>query len=443
MDLPDVKAGMAIMAEHIRRLNASITQTRVRPGVGYMVKESNGGTSLVINPRLFGNGGGQPCPFTVTDVSEPKTGGGLTLKIQISQDPVLGTITPANPDGRYPDGMSGDPDAPAYKITLNNDEEVLYVYVNIQVNQLAEILPASTAITISVDKEFTQGNSTYQKFLAAIVEKKLDDEGKAYISEIQNLCPLVFAHPAPPCPFLVEDDSRDGSVRVTVRSGLVANALPDNMTLPNTFSITLSTSRTFWVIYCGMVVIDGVIQTGPGNITIFASDAYQISTVNYVYFKLAQLNLSQRANGDWYVSYILNTCAVPFLATGGAQRVCDYFALSDASEGSVLKVQVAQNQIANRFPQGMGLGYPAFKLTISQSSYIYAKIAYNINTLEILPDEDAITILQSSSIEENTSSSVYILIGTVVTGGDPLRITQIQSVCSQPEPNACNLAWTS
>ena len=443
MDIPEFRRGLELTSKELNRLSDAVRGASVTSVIGGRFTRTPGGTTIIVDPQAMGGGATQSCPFKVSDVSEPNPQGGLILKIEISQDPVLGTISLANPDGRYPNGMSADPDAPAYKITLNNDAEVLYVYVNIQVDQLAEILPASTAITISVDKEFTQGSSTYQKFLVAIVEKKLDDDQKAYISEIQNLCPLVFAHPAPPCPFLVEDDSRDGSVRVTVRSGLVANALPDNMTLPNTFSITLSTSRTFWVIYCGMVVIDGVIQTGPGNITIFASDAYQISTVNYVYFKLAQLNLSQRANGDWYVSYILNTCAVPFLATGGAQRVCDYFALSDASEGSVLKVQVAQNQIANRFPQGMGLGYPAFKLTISQSSYIYAKIAYNINTLEILPDEDAITILQSSSIEENTSSSVYILIGTVVTGGDPLRITQIQSVCSEPKPNACNLAWTS
>jgi hypothetical protein len=226
-----------------------------------------------------------------------------------------------------------------------------------------------------------------------------------------------------------------------VRSGLVANALPDNMTLTDTFTVTLATTQSFWVIYCGMVVNDGVIQTGPGNITIFASDSYQTNTPTYIYFKLAQLNLSQRTNGDWYVSYILNTCAVPFVAGGGS--TCAYFEVTDASEPSVIKVKVAQNLIAGRWPEGMGLGFPPFLLTLSGNSYIYAKIAYDTTTLQILTDSDAITILQASSIQQNTADSVYILLATVVTGGDPKRITQINSVCTQPQPNPCNLAWTS
>jgi hypothetical protein len=442
MDLPDVKAGMAIMAEHIRRLNAAITQTRVRPGVGYLVKESNGGTSLVINPKLFGSGGAaQPCPFSVTDVSEPKPSGGLTLKIQISQDPILGTISDAYPEGRYPNGMSGDPAAPPYKMTLTDAAGIVYVYVNVQVNQLGEILAPSSAITISADDEFTQGSSTYQKSLVAIVEKQLDDAGNAYISEIQNLCPLVFAHPAPPCPFLVEDDSRDGVARVSVRSGLVANALPDDMTLTDTFTLTLATTQSFWVIYCGMVVNNGVIQTGPGNITIFASEAYEANTSTYVYFKLAQLNLSQRASGDWYASYILNSCAVPFVAGGGS--ACAYFAVTNATEGTDLKVQVAQNLIAGRYPDGMGNGFPPFILQVSQSCYIYAAIYWDIATLTIGSDSTAITILQSNDLLPNTATMQYILVATVTVGGSPEAITSIVNVCSQPQPNPCLLDWSS
>jgi hypothetical protein len=429
---------MAIMAEHIQRINASIKQVRVRPGVGYQVKETNGGTSLVITPGTnAGGSSAQPCPFQVSDVSEPKSGGGLILKIQISQDPVLGTINGTYPKGRYPNGMSSDPAAPAYKITLSDDAEVVYVYVNVLVNQLGAILAPNTAITISVDREFTQGSSTYQKYLAAIVEKKLDTAGKAYISEIQNLCPVVFAHPPPPCPFLVEEDSRDGVARVTVRSGLVANALPSNMNLVDTFAVTLSTSQSFWVIYCGMVVVNGTIQTGPGNITIFAANSYQISTPNYVYFKLADLNLSQRANGDWYVSYILNVCAVPFL--GG--NACAWFGVTDASQGTNLKVQVAQNLIAGRYPDGMGNSFPPFILEISQNCYIYAAIYWETSTLTIGTDSTAITILQSNNLLANTATMEYILLATVAVGTSPTQINGILSVCTQPIPNPCSLAW--
>ena len=125
-----------------------------------------------------------------------------------------------------------------------------------------------------------------------------------------------------------------------------------------------------------------------------------------------------------------------------AGAVCPYFEVTDASVGIDLKVQVAQNLIAGRWPDGMGLDFPPFILEISGNSYIYAKITYNTTTLEIDPASDAITILQSGNIEPNTADSVYILLATVVTDGDPLAITEISNVCTQPVPSPCNLAWT-
>jgi len=127
---------------------------------------------------------------------------------------------------------------------------------------------------------------------------------------------------------------------------------------------------------------------------------------------------------------------------GGGGTACQYFEVTDASVGIDLKVQVAQNLIAGRWPDGMGLDFPAFILEISGNSYIYAKITYNTTTLEILPESTAITILQSGNIEPNTADSVYILLATVVTDGDPLAITEINNVCTQPVPSPCNLAWT-
>ena len=130
------------------------------------------------------------------------------------------------------------------------------------------------------------------------------------------------------------------------------------------------------------------------------------------------------------------------MAGGGGGTVCQYFEVTDASVGTDLKVQVAQNLIAGRWPDGMGLDFPPFILEISGNSYIYAKVTYNTTTLEIDPASDAITILQSGNIEPNTADSVYILLATVVTDGDPLAITEISNVCTQPVPSPCNLAWT-
>lgn len=91
----------------------------------------------------------------------------------------------------------------------------------------------------------------------------------------------------------------------------------------------------------------------------------------------------------------------------------------------------------------MGIGFPPFYLELAGNSYIYAAIYWDITTLTIGPDSDAITILQSDEILTNTDTMQYILLATVVTGGDPIAITQITNVCAQPMPNPCLLDWST
>jgi hypothetical protein len=442
---PYQQRGQPISPSAFNALIDMVRSAQITGIVGGTFQRSIGGTTINVAPQSSGSSATSadaPCPFSVADASE-MDGETLVLKVVIGQDPILGTISEDFPEGRYPDGMSGAPDAPPYVVTIAQEEGVEYVYVNVQVDQRNAILTPSTAITVSVESTFTQGSSTYQKFLVAIIEKVLDEESNPYISQITNVCPIVYQRPAPTCPFLVEDDSRDGECRVTVRSGLVANALPDDMTLNDTFTVTLADTSDFWVIYCGMVLVDGVIQTDPGNITIFASDQYEESTAEYVYFKLAELNVSLTEAGDRYVSYILNTCAVPFVAGGATAAPCAYFRVTDATEAEILRVEVAQSQIAGRWPDGMGIGFPPFYLELAGNSYIYAGIYWDVTTLTIGPDSDAITILQSDELLQNTDTMQYILLATVVTGGSPITITQINNVCSQPQPNPCLLDWSA
>ena len=127
---------------------------------------------------------------------------------------------------------------------------------------------------------------------------------------------------------------------------------------------------------------------------------------------------------------------------GKATVVCPYFECTDASEGAALKVKVAQSQIAGRWPDGMGLDFPPFVLSIYASSYIYAKVTYDTTALTILPESDAITISASETIQANTAEDVYILLATVVVGGDPAAITEINNVCAQPVPSPCDLEWS-
>ena len=128
---------------------------------------------------------------------------------------------------------------------------------------------------------------------------------------------------------------------------------------------------------------------------------------------------------------------------GSGGGVKCWFQCTDASVGTDLKVKVAQDQIAGRWPDGMGLGFPDFILEISQSCYIYAKILFNTTTLEIETASDSITVLQSNELQPNTASELYILLATVLTGTGPVRITEINNICSQPGPNPCTWAWSS
>ena len=131
------------------------------------------------------------------------------------------------------------------------------------------------------------------------------------------------------------------------------------------------------------------------------------------------------------------------LAGTGGGIVCQYFEVTDVSEDTALKVQVAQSLIVGRYPDGMGIDFPPFKLDISGNSYIYACIYWDIENLVIGSESDAITILQSSDLLQNTDTLQYILLATVETGGDPLAITTITNVCTQPVPNPCLLDWSA
>jgi hypothetical protein len=336
--------------------------------------------------------------------------------------------------------MSSDPSGAPFIIELQQQEGWEGIYLNLLVDQYNNIDPSPTAISVSAEHEPKNGTSIYQRFLLASVFKKVAG-GTLYISEIANACPAVYPRTPPACPFLVEDDSTSEVARISIRSGLVANTLPDGMTLSDNFRLVISTSADYWIVYIGMIVSNGVIQTTPGSISIFTSDSYLVSTPTYVYFKIAEIQTYYNVDGLRYVGWILNSCAIPFVSGGGGAKC--WFQCSNASVGTDLKVKVAQDQIAGRWPDGMGLGFPDFILEISQSCYIYAKILFNTTTLEIETGSDSITILQSNDLQQNTASEQYILLATIITGTAPVRITEINNICSQPVPNPCTLAWSS
>jgi hypothetical protein len=175
MDLPDVKAGMAIMAEHIQRLNAGIRQVRLRPGIGYFVKESSGGTSLVIPQGPLGGGGGSslPCPFQCSDVSNDDE-----LKVQVSWGLIYQIL---------PTGMEPDNDPPLQLVVT----ETCFIYSEIVFNT-DTLMP--TQVNFSAKTEVTPNSSTTQYNLIAVVTVDEDAEPKV-IKNINNICQQPYPNP--------------------------------------------------------------------------------------------------------------------------------------------------------------------------------------------------------------------------------------------------------
>lgn len=175
MDLPDVQRGMAILAEHITRINAAIRQIRIRPGVGYLVRESNGGTSLLINRGTSGGGGGGsiiPCPFEVTDATEE-----TTLKVQIK----WGLIWQILPTGMQPN------DDPPLKLTIT---ETCYIYSRITFDTNT-LLP--TEVDFVAETTLQTNTSAVQYNLIAVVTVT---EGETpTIGNITNICQQPFPSP--------------------------------------------------------------------------------------------------------------------------------------------------------------------------------------------------------------------------------------------------------
>jgi hypothetical protein len=176
MDLPDAQRGMAILAEHIQRINAAVRQVRLRPGIGYLLKESSGGTSLVINRGTVGGGGGGgstiPCPFECIDATEE-----TTMKVQVA----WGLIWQRLPTGMFPD------DSIPLKLTIT-DNSFIYSRITFDLNTL---LPS--AVDFTVETTLKENTSTEQYNLIAVV-KVTEGENKT-IASISNICQQPFPSP--------------------------------------------------------------------------------------------------------------------------------------------------------------------------------------------------------------------------------------------------------
>ena len=118
------------------------------------------------------------------------------------------------------------------------------------------------------------------------------------------------------------------------------------------------------------------------------------------------------------------------------------FEVTNASEGTTLKVQIRWGLIWQQLPIGMFPDNdPPLKMTVTQTCYVYSKITFNTNTL--IPAGVSFTL--STEILENTATNQYNLIARVFVDeeADPKVISSISNICQQPFPSPCSLAPAS
>ena len=132
---------------------------------------------------------------------------------------------------------------------------------------------------------------------------------------------------------------------------------------------------------------------------------------------------------------------------GGASTTICNFQCTDATvtdNGTkTFRVEVRQQVVLApnaRWPQGMSIDGPPFRITLTESSYIYLKYVYVNNDVIIKPDEDAITIAHNKDPFVNTVNEEYVLIATVKIKDNVLTIT---NACPLNYPQPCHLNWSA
>jgi len=129
---------------------------------------------------------------------------------------------------------------------------------------------------------------------------------------------------------------------------------------------------------------------------------------------------------------------------GGGGGVC-WYQSTDASTETEMRVMISQSALPTNnpaapyiWPDGMGIGFPPYYLTVTGSGYVYLVVLFDTTTYLVSTEEGSVSLELSPTIKANTGTTQYILLGTVLVEN---VITSIQNVCTQPPVNPCMLVF--
>ena len=133
---------------------------------------------------------------------------------------------------------------------------------------------------------------------------------------------------------------------------------------------------------------------------------------------------------------------------GGSVALPCPFKATNASTETEQRVEIAQATVATQnpaspyqWPDGMGLDFPPYYLTITSEGYIYCVINFTQPDYNVSTDSTGITFEFSQTLKENTDVNQYVLMATISWDAGTSTIKVITNLCEAPAPNPCSLSY--
>ena len=251
--------------------------------------------------------------------------------------------------------------------------------------------------------------------------------------------------------------SQTGPMKIKIANAALNGQYPDGMSKDGVYELDVPDTQDWHAIYLVMVVDDtGNVDSSPTGLTFAVEGNYKKNDGLTRYFLVGEVvSTDQGGEKGREISYIHSECPFPFPAAGGGGGAggC-FFRISDASEPGesgalTIKIEIAFGLVQNRVPFGMVAGTP-YVIDGEQESnfYVWCVMVYDEKTLELKPENTAISFEVSTDLKTNTTDTQYHLVGVVEidpTGGPnhgPF-IKKITQNCAEINPNPCALAWST
>lgn len=458
MDIPFFKRGMELLASQLNRLSDNVRASTITSVIGGSFSRTPGGTTLILNgggAKTASGGGTSKCYYAVSDATIVVG----TPRIEIARDLLPIQAGESGNPYRYPYGMNGED--PCIFTLDSTFGDWVAVYLKLEFNEDGNFrdYPKAAQFRLS-DRPIVSGEQN-QFILISEISLSRNQQGKRYISNINNLCPLIAGNPLSSCHFAIEDAGDEypdpNTVMVEVRCGKLNGITPMNMTFGklgiNRFLVDLPSTEGQWFAIYLVAALDntGNISSAENALQFVAYNRYQTNTTNYAFILAAEVTCAYDGHGKRYASSVQSYCIPQFWNTlGQAQcpfRVYDDSVFDEQGHVTTARVAVTRGMVQNQWPNGMGWdpNLDPVRINITGNSYIMLRMKYDTSTYDLLPasgDPPANTTLvfnAYTTIPQPNEDTGYFMIATVSYDEQETRITDVMNMCNQPYPDPCSL----